>query len=74
MMPPATYQKMADIKEMVGGNNMEGNYKEVYFHQYCKTCKNLETPDSEDPCHSCLEEPAVIDSHKPINWKDKSAK
>ena len=41
----------------------EQDYKEVYFHEYCKTCKYEETPEIEDPCN--------LYSHKPVNWKEK---
>ena len=50
---------------------MDDNYKEVYFHEYCKTCKYEKTEESEDPCHDCLNEPSNIDSHKPVRWEEK---
>lgn len=46
-------------------------YKEVYFEQYCKTCKNKKTDETKDPCHQCLSEPMNLYSHKPVNWKDE---
>ena len=49
----------------------EGDYKEVYFDQYCKKCNDEKTPEGNDPCNECLENPVNIDSHKPINWKAK---
>ena len=46
-------------------------YKEVFFWQYCKTCKHEKTKESEDPCHNCLNSPSNVHSHKPINWEEK---
>lgn len=50
---------------------MEGDYKEVYFDQYCKTCKHKEVWEGEDPCAECLDEPYNVDSHKPVKWEEK---
>jgi hypothetical protein len=50
---------------------MEGNLKEVYFDQYCPTCENKDKPEGDDPCNECLDTPANVDSHKPINYKEK---
>lgn len=50
---------------------MEENMKEVYFDQYCKTCKHENESESDDTCHYCLEEPARQYSHKPLNWEEK---
>lgn len=49
----------------------EIDYKEVYFHEYCKTCKHEKTKEYEDPCNGCLEYPCNLYSHKPVNWKAK---
>ena len=51
---------------------MEDTYKEVYFNEYCKTCKHFELREDEDPCHECLNNPANVYSHKPVNWEDKN--
>lgn len=32
---------------------MIGDYKEVYFHEYCKTCKHRDIEDWKDPCNPC---------------------
>ena len=48
--------------------------KEVYFHKYCKTCKNEKTPDSEEPCNECMSEPTNWNSHKPVKYKEKEKK
>lgn len=46
-------------------------YKEVYFDQYCKTCKHKDLKEEEDPCDECLENPVNTYSHKPVNWEEK---
>lgn len=48
---------------------MEDIYKEVYFGEYCKTCKHKNVTESEDPCDECLNSPVNLYSHKPVNWK-----
>lgn len=48
---------------------MEESYKEVYFGEYCKTCKHYEKKEEEDPCHECLNNPVNLYSHKPVNWE-----
>lgn len=45
--------------------------KEVYFDEYCKTCKYENLAEEEDPCYDCLQYPSNEDSHKPIRWKSK---
>lgn len=48
---------------------MEDQYKEVYFHEYCKTCIHKDDSGSEDPCNECLGTPENLYSHKPVNYK-----
>ena len=50
---------------------MDNIYKEVYFNQYCKTCKYKNLKESEEPCDECLSNPINEYSHKPINYKEK---
>ena len=50
---------------------MEYEYKEVYFMQYCKTCKHDKLEDNEYPCSECLDEPVNLHSHKPVKWEEK---
>ena len=50
---------------------MEDSYKEVYFDQYCKTCKHENLPETDDPCDECLQETVNVYSHKPVKWKEK---
>ena len=50
---------------------MQGDLKEVYFNQYCSTCKHKDVAE-DDPngaCWDCLEQPANQDSHKPVGWE-----
>lgn len=50
---------------------MDANgYKEVYF-TYCETCVNKDTPEAEDPCRDCLNEPVNLYSHKPVKYTEK---
>lgn len=49
---------------------MDEAYKEVYFDQYCKTCKYKDAKETEDPCDECLNEPVNLYSHKPTKWKE----
>lgn len=49
--------------------SMDSNMKEVYFDQYCKTCKNEKIAETEDPCCECLGEGARQDSHKPARYE-----
>lgn len=45
--------------------------KEVYFGEYCKTCKNEKLSEQDDPCYDCLNNPVNEDSHKPVRWEEK---
>lgn len=45
------------------------SYKEVYFHEYCKSCKHKEVKENEEPCDECLSEPTNLNSHKPLNYE-----
>lgn len=46
--------------------------KEVYFDQYCKSCKHHGLEESKDPCNDCLAEPINTNSHKPMNYESKN--
>lgn len=50
---------------------MEESYKEVYFNEYCQKCKYEKKEEYEEPCHSCLNEPANSYSHKPVYFEEK---
>lgn len=47
------------------------NTKEVDFLTYCPKCKYYKNLDYEEPCNSCLTQSYMIDSHKPLNFKEK---
>ena len=53
------------------GGNMDDQYKEVYFCDYCKTCAHEKEPAREDPCNECLTYPVNLYSHKPVRWEEK---
>lgn len=50
---------------------MDDGYKEVYFDQYCKTCKYEKIPEAKEPCYECLTNPVNLYSHKPVKWEKK---
>ena len=50
---------------------MDDEYKEVYYHKYCKTCKYSKVKDTDEPCDECLDNPVNLNSHKPVNWTAK---
>lgn len=45
--------------------------KEVYFGDYCKTCKHEKVSEQDDPCYDCLNNPINEDSHEPVRWEEK---
>lgn len=55
------------MSELVSCNN-----KEVYFDQYCSSCKYFEQPESDEPCNTCLAYPMNECSHRPVYWKAKA--
>lgn len=46
-------------------------YKEVYFHEYCKTCKYRAVKNIEEPCNECLGEPLNLNTHRPVKYEKK---
>lgn len=46
-------------------------YKEVYFHEYCKKCKHEKIKNHEEPCNECLSEPTNLYTHKPVKFEEK---
>lgn len=44
------------------------NLKEVYYHDYCYSCKYRATDENDDPCDECLSNPVNLASHKPVNY------
>ena len=53
---------------------MQYDYKEVYFHEYCKKCKHKDVDDVKDPCNECLGKGYNLHSHKPINYEKADEK
>lgn len=51
---------------------MDESYKEVYFSEYCKTCKHRDEDENDVncPCYECLAEPVNSYSHKPIKYEE----
>lgn len=47
------------------------NWKEVWFGDYCKDCKYSDEAEDSDICNECLTECARLNSHKPVNFKEK---
>lgn len=45
--------------------------KEVLFDIYCKLCQHYRKAESDDPCDSCLAEPANINSHEPLYFIER---
>lgn len=46
--------------------------KEVYFDQYCKSCKYHGLEESKDPCNDCLAEPSNTNSTNQRTMKAKT--
>ena len=45
------------------------NKKEVFYAEYCGTCKHYMEPETCEKCNDCLNQPYNYDSHKPINYE-----
>lgn len=50
----------------------EQKQKMVFYDEYCPKCKNWKTDEVKDPCNECMDQPFNYDSHKPINFQEKS--
>jgi hypothetical protein len=53
---------------------MIGDYKEVYFEDYCPKCKYKNNIESCDECDECLDNCVNQDSHKPIRFEEEKEK
>lgn len=42
---------------------------EVFFGEYCKTCKYKNISEEDSPCAECIAEPVILYSHKPVKWE-----
>lgn len=49
-------------------------YKEVYYHEYCETCKNRKVANTDEPCNECLSEPINLYTHRPVKYEEKETK
>lgn len=49
-------------------------YKEVHFHEYCKTCKNRGVKNTDEPCNECLSEPTNLNTHRPVKYEKKETR
>lgn len=49
---------------------MQGDLKIVHYWEYCHKCKHKNVKPNEDPCYECLNNPAKVDSHKPIDFEE----
>ena len=52
---------------------MEENYKIVDFNYWCPKCEYYDD-DESDPylkCSDCLEEPARVNTRRPLKYKEK---
>lgn len=50
---------------------MEDEYLEVYFDQYCPSCKHENKSEYDSPCFECMSEAMNLHSHKPVRWEEK---
>lgn len=50
---------------------MSNQYKIVEFHKFCETCKHKDVDEVKDPCCECLDNPAMVDSHKPMHYEEE---
>ena len=50
---------------------MEDTYKEVYFGEYCKTCRYSDLAEDKEPCDDCLNETVNTYSHKPVYYEEE---
>jgi hypothetical protein len=49
-------------------------YKEVYFHEYCGSCKHKGLSDTETPCNECLTEAVNLNTHRPVKYEKQVKK
>ena len=50
---------------------MEQIDKIVHFDEYCPTCKYETTPEKDNPCNECLDNPTNTNTRQPVMWKEK---
>lgn len=49
----------------------EQAYKEVYYYEYCKSCKHRQVKNTDEPCDECLSEPLNLNTHRPVKYEKK---
>ena len=49
-------------------------YKEVYYDEYCKTCKHKSVEEHDEPCNECLNESLNWNTHRPVKYEKKETK
>ena len=49
---------------------MPDKNNEVFFEEYCKTCKYKNYSETDSPCAECIAEPVNLYSHKPVKWEE----
>lgn len=49
-------------------------YKEVHFHEYCKSCRHKQVDSNTEPCEECLSEPINLNTHRPVKYEKKESK
>lgn len=49
-------------------------YKEVHFHEYCKSCKHKDLKEHDEPCDECMSEFINLNTHRPVNYEKKETK
>lgn len=52
---------------------MELREHEVYFDQYCKSCKHIKLSEDEEPCCNCLADAVNAYTHKPTKYEEGSS-
>lgn len=50
---------------------MTGDYKEVYYHEYCVKCTHYKKDVIDERCDKCLSEPINLHTHKPVQFEAK---
>lgn len=46
-------------------------YKEVHFHDYCKSCRHKNVAENKTPCDECISEATNLNTHRPVKYEKK---
>lgn len=49
---------------------MLDTFKIVHFDEYCPKCVHIDKHGYEEPCNTCLECGARIETSRPVNFED----